>query len=235
MSAPIRKVLVVGVARDAYARFEPVLRRQAFDADWVGSARVAEELIGAVAFDVLILAFPLDQPGTAGLMRLARAENGPCRRAAVLVMAQEENLGRAREIVASGHNKVVSLSADQSTIQAEVAALLRVAPRLSVRLPIRLEVQLGEGRTVALSQTENVSATGMLVRCERRFPLESDLRFELFVPDQTGSISGQGQVVRHTTGARGRTSGMGVRFLRWDGQGQARLQSFLASSGSPGR
>ena len=108
-----------------------------------------------------------------------------------------------------------------------MASLLRVAPRLTVRLPIRLEVQIGEGQAVALSQTENVSVSGMLVRSNRSYPVEADLRFELFIPDQTGVISGGGQVVRHTLDPRGHPNGLGVKFLSWEGIGQARLAEYL--------
>jgi hypothetical protein len=236
MGAPIRKVLVVVVDPGVYSRFGPLLQRQGFDADWVGSPAVAAELIAAVSFDVLILGFPLGQPTTHQLCDLARPEQAPCSRAAILVMAAEEDLTEAGKLAADGRIRVVSLAADQATLRAEVASLLRIAPRLTVRLPIRLEVQLGEGRAVALSQTENVSASGMLVRSNRSYPVEAGIRFELFIPEQTGAVSGDGQVVRHTLDQRGRPSGMGVKFLSWDGAGQARLAEYLAKvSPEPGR
>jgi len=227
MGAPIRKVLVVGVDRQVFARFEPLLRREGFDSDWVATPAVAAELIGAVSFDVLILGFPLGQPTSRELLDLARMDQAPCRRSAVLVMASEQDLGRAGELVGNGHTRVISLAADEAALRTEVASLLRVSPRLSVRIPIRLEVHLGDERAVAMSQTENVSASGMLVRSNRRFPLEASLRFELLIPDQTGAVTGAGQVIRHTLDPRGRPSGLGVSFLGWDGDGKARLAEFL--------
>jgi uncharacterized protein (TIGR02266 family) len=103
-----------------------------------------------------------------------------------------------------------------------------VAPRLSARVTVRFEVELGENTTVSMSQTENVSIGGMLVRSHRKFPVETKLRFELVLPDEAAPVRGLGLVVRHTEPRPGKALGIGVKFLEVEDDGDARLRAYLS-------
>ena len=81
--------------------------------------------------------------------------------------------------------------------------------------------------SLEMSQTENLSETGMLVRTGEVYPLGSRLSFEFHLGGQGQPIRGEGEVVRQTTAGRESVRGVGIRFISLERDGQARLQRFL--------
>ncbi len=234
MEKAIRNVLVVGVEAGFHRRFEPLLKRRHFDVDRVAEAGCALALIQAVAIDVLVLRFPLGNPSTKDLLGAIRAEGSPCRRSAVLVLASPSDLEEAKRLVDHEGIRVLSIESDDRTLQDVISALLRMAPRLSVRITIRLEAMLENRSTMVLTQTENVSRGGMLVRVRKPPPVDARLRFELLLPEDSAPVRGAGEVVRHTRDWRGDVSGVGIKYLTFEDAGNERLKEFLARIGIDG-
>ena len=227
MDKPIRTVLVVGVDQPTFGRLEPLLQRASFDVDRVPSAESAGVLLQAVSFDVVIIGDQLEEDVPSELVTTIRGPGSPCRRSAVLILGASTGLAGAGSSADSPRTVVLPMPVTTERLEREVASLLRVAPRLSVRIPIRLEVELADGRTSIISQTENVSIGGMLVRTRRLYPMETSVRFELLIPDETSGVGGRGVVVRHTDERRGRVRGVGVKFTEFKGAGRERLRSYL--------
>jgi DNA-binding NarL/FixJ family response regulator len=228
MDKAIRNVLVVGTEPSLHERLEPLLRRSHFDVDRVTESSAALSLIEAVAIDILVLSGSLTRPTVSELLEVIRSPGCPCHRSAVLVFCAPGDIPQGDE--GNGrHDFTRFLSSDASNKELDeaVASLLRESPRLSVRLSIRIEAQLGNGSTMVLTQTENVSYGGMLVRMTRPLPTEAGLRFELLLPAGFSSVSGLGQVVRQTQDWKGRTTGVGMRFVAFDGGGKSALEGFL--------
>jgi DNA-binding NtrC family response regulator len=228
----VRNVLVVGVDRSFYRRFEPILARREFDVDRVADVEAALALIESVAFDVIVLGYRETDPEVAKLTAAIRNEDGPCRRSAVLLLAPPESLETAVQLAYDTRSRVISMVAPQAEVERAVSQLLRVAPRLSVRITIRLEAFLGENSTTVLTQTENVSRGGMLVKIRRRQPKDVQLHYELLLPDGQGPVSGLGEVVRHTSDRRGQVTGVGIRFSSFEGDGASRLSGYLSRAQS---
>ena len=86
---------------------------------------------------------------------------------------------------------------------------------------------LAQGARRQLTVTENLSATGMLVRGATEFPVGSHLHFELLVPGLVPPILGEVEVARHTDHLRERIEGFGGKIVSFVGDGQARLQSLF--------
>lgn len=227
MEQTIRNVLVVGVEPDFHRRFEPLLKRRHFDVDRVAEAGCALALVQAVAIDVLVLRYPLGNPSVEDLLQNIRRAESPCKRSSVLVLASPSELGQAARLADGDRTHVISIDSDYETLQNTVSALLRTAPRLSVRITIKLEAVLGNGSTMVLTQTENVSNGGMLVRVRRPQPVDAKLRFELLLPEDSVPIKGTGEVVRHTKDWRGDVTGVGIKYASFEGQGDQRLTEFL--------
>jgi hypothetical protein len=222
-----RNVLVAGVDPPFAARLAPLLGRSSFDVDSLANARSAADLIRVIAFDVLILGYPTVGLSMTGLMDLVRAEGSPCRSSAVLLLAPRERLSEVGRFHAPALTRVVPLDASDDRLQEELAALLRVAPRHSVRITVRLQVQLADGQAEVLTQTENVSANGLLVRATRVFPIGSSVRFELFLPDHSAPVTGRGVVVRHAAGLGQRVTGLGIELVDLPAREYTRLKHFL--------
>jgi uncharacterized protein (TIGR02266 family) len=227
MDRPIRNVLVAGLEPVFYRRLEPVLRRSNFDVDRVPYARTALDLIQDISFDVLVFGHPLAGADLEDVLDAVNSEGSPCRSSAILLLTTAERLPALAAHCEGDRVRALCLDASEDELQSEVSSLLRVAPRLSVRITIRLAVQLADGSTELLSQTENVSLGGMLVRTPRPYPVDAEVAFELFLPGRSAPVTGEGRVVRHAADERGRLSGLGVRFVRFDDDGRHRLQSFL--------
>lgn len=227
MEKTIRNVLVVGVESDFFRRFEPLLKRRHFDIDRVVEAGCAAALVQAVAIDVLVLRYPLGNPSVEDLLRHIRMAESPCRRSTVLVLASPVDIHKAEELADGERTHVLSVDVDYETLQETVASLLRTAPRLSVRITIRLEAVVGAGSTMVLTQTENVSRGGMLVRVRKPQPVGARLRFELLLPEDSIPVKGTGEVVRHTRDWRGDVSGVGIKYAVFENCGDQRLTEFL--------
>jgi hypothetical protein len=76
----------------------------------------------------------------------------------------ERSLDPGRDLALSVHQP--------RRLLAEIAArLLDVRPRLAARMLVRMDAGLGEGRSHFVSQTENLSEKGMLVRTPRPLPV----------------------------------------------------------------
>ncbi len=228
MDKAIRSVLVVGNEPLLHERLEPLLQRSHFDVDRVAESAAALSLIEAVAIDILVLSGSLLHPTTAELLEAIRSPTSPCRRSAVLVLnAPGSTALENGESGTSQSTRFLAGDASDEELDKTVASLLRETPRLSVRLNIRIEAQLGNGSSMVLTQTENVSLGGMLVRMTRPLTTEAGVRFELLLPVGFLSVSGIGQVVRQTTDWKGRVTGVGMKFVSFDGEGRSILETFL--------
>ena len=227
MEKTIRNVLVVGVEPDFHRRFEPLLKRRHFDVDRVAEAGCALALVQAVAIDVLVLRYPLGNPSVEHLLQSIRSAESPCKRSAVLLLASPNDFDKAEKLADGIKTHVLSVDADSEDLQETIARLLRAAPRLSVRITIRLEAVLGNNSTMILTQTENVSRGGMLVRVRKPQPVDARLRFELLLPEDSNPVKGIGEVVRHTRDWRGDISGVGIKYATFEDGGDLRLMEFL--------
>ncbi len=227
MATGNRNVLVVGIDPVRYEQFAPLLRRAALEVDRVPSAAGAIALVGAVAFDVVIVHGEVVDAPLVDVVRAVRRPGGPSLRASVMVLATAASAQTAKQLIGHGVNRVIDVDGPPERIQELVAFLLRTAPRLAVRLPARLDVQVGAGVNRLFCQTENLSASGMLVRMPRNIPVGEEVEFEVYLPGERDPIEGGGKVVRHTQPDRENAVGVGVQFTGFQGDGQRRLGACL--------
>ena len=90
---------------------------------------------------------------------------------------------------------------------------------------VEIEVQLGQGPSRLLYQSQNLSRSGILLRGGRRLQPGGRVRFDLALP--TGeSVAGQALVVRHTT-PQEPIVGTALRFLDLSDEQEARILDFV--------
>ena len=222
-----RSVLVVNADEELFAKIAPLLNREALEVDRFPRARAALDLVSQVPVDVLIVGYPLPDVRTQELLDVVRRPESPCRQSPLLLLAHREELEEAKRFIGRGANEAIAVEESAERLQAAVSRLLAVAPRSSLRMMVRIVVNIGEGAALEMSQTENLSETGMLVRTGEVYPLGSRLSFEFHLGGQSQPIRGEGEVVRQTTAGRESVRGIGIRFISLERDGLQRLQRFL--------
>jgi len=226
MSTKTRNILVVGVSADEFARVAPFLNRNGFDVDRFPGAEGALELLAEVAFEAVVVRFPLLDMALDQFLGTVRMAGSPCRHAPLVLLAAEDGQD-AEAYIGHGANRVVQLEASRSSIQTEVSSLLNVAPRKSARFMTRLEVSLGGAKDMLQCQTANISETGILLITDHRYERGTEVNLEIGLGGDPRPIVAVAEVVRRTLVGRDQVSGLGLRFLSFAGDSQRRFQAFL--------
>ncbi|HPC83807.1 MAG TPA: PilZ domain-containing protein [Thermoanaerobaculaceae bacterium] len=224
-----RSALIVGVDTATFHHLAVRLRRAGFISDWVGSASEALDLVALLPFDAVIAAFPLVEVTVKQFLGVLRRPDAPCRASAMVFLARGEDFEEASRFVGHGANTVFPLADAAELLVSRLQALVDVAPRFPLRVMSRLRGRVAGAST--LCQTENISASGMLLRVDQHVPVGGEVHFELVLPGDTKPLRGTGTVVRHTYERRERISGLGIRFAGFEEDGQARLEAYLGSLG----
>jgi len=227
MNGKEQRILAAGIDRSAFEEIAPVLRRDAVQVEWVATPEEGVALASQQKFDVVILdAEPADW-SLEKVLRQLRGSVCPSRNAAVMVLAEPDQVDAARALKSKGVNRVMLISDPPQMICDQMAGLLEVAPRVALRLPMNLQTALGNRGREIFCQTVNLSATGMLVRTQARPQLGTPVVFRLYLSEKLGSVMGRGEMVRHATRFRGGFDGVGVRFKSFAEDGAVRLQRYL--------
>lgn len=223
-----RRILAVGMEPELFGRIESLLNRSYFEVDRVPRGESASELCAVIPFDLMLVRFPLPDIPLANLLAAVRIPGAPCAGSQILLLADAPRLAEAERLVGDGAD--LALAADRpSEFLSEIAArLLHVAPRVSTRIMARLQARIGAGDRQDLCQTADLSATGMFVRTDERYPLGTSMSFQLLLPGEREAVAGTAEVVRHAAAGDGREEGIGLRFLELRAGGEARLRAFLA-------
>ena len=137
------KVLAAGIERMTFEKLAPVIRRDAVRVDWVATPEAGVSLAAEHRYDVLLMdAVPCDWP-LEKVVRSFRDVSSPSRTAAILVLAEPDQVDVARALRSRGVNRVMLVTDPPEIICDQMANLLEVAPRVQVRLATNVEAALG--------------------------------------------------------------------------------------------
>lgn len=225
-----RNVLAIGVSAEEFDRVAPFLARDDFEVDRFPSAVGSFELTGEVTFEVLLVRFPLPDMELYDFLHEVRQEANPNRGSSIVLLAQSDKLKEAQSFIGRGANRVVGLEEADGAIHDSISNLLHVAPRKAARFMASMEIKIADGeKEMLVCQTENISASGMLMRTDKRYEVGTRIQFEFTLPHDSRAIIGIAEIVRHTMIGRDQVSGVGVRFLSFAGDSQRRFESFIES------
>ena len=104
------RILAAGIERSTFEELAPVLRRDALQVDWVPTPEEGVALASKVQFDVIILDA---EPSDWSLERVVsnlRDGVSPSRGAAVMVLAEPDQVDAARALKTRGVNRVMLIS-----------------------------------------------------------------------------------------------------------------------------
>jgi hypothetical protein len=223
------KVLAAGIERGTFEHLAPVLRRGAVQVDWVATPEAGVDIAGKHRYDVILMdAVPCDWP-LEKVVRSFRDPSSPSRGAAILVLAEPDQVDVARALRSRGVNRVMLVTDPPEIISDQMANLLEVAPRVQVRLAANVEAALGNTGRELFCQTVNLSSTGVLIRTQHRPPLGTPVVFKIHLPDGAGTICGRGEIVRHAAMGQGGVDGVGIRFVSFANDGAQQLEDYIGN------
>jgi hypothetical protein len=210
-----------------FEKLAPVLRRDAVQVDWVATPEAGVNLAGEHRYDVILMdAVPCDWP-LERVVRSFREATSPSRNAAIMVLAEPDQVDVARALRSRGVNRVMLVTDPPEIICDQMATLLEVAPRVQVRLATNVEAALGNTGRELFCQTVNLSSTGMLIRTQHRPPLGTPVVFKISLSEQFGTICGRGEIVRHAVTGQGGIDGVAIRFVSFANDGAQQLQGYM--------
>ncbi len=222
-----QELLILGTETPPLRQVIPVLRRLDFQVLRLARADGAIELLQGTHFDLIIVHYPMEGVALEDLVQAVRSADSPCRDSGLLVLVHPGAVTEVSGLLRRGVNRIVSLDAAGDRLLDAIADLVGVAPRHSLRTVVQFELWVEQGVKRLLTVTENLSATGMLVRGGNEFPVGSCLRFKLILPGQAPPIAGEIEVARHTDRGREHVDGFGGRILSFAEDGQQRLRALL--------
>jgi len=110
-----------------------------------------------------------------------------------------------------------------------VSDLLGIAPRVPLTTNARIKIYVPGKPVQSFCQTQNLSATGVLIRGFAHYPMGTTIDFEISLPTDTAPIRGSGTISRRTEKRTEKIDGLGIRFTSFHGTDQRRLTDFLAT------
>jgi CheY-like chemotaxis protein len=207
---------------------EPVLQRDSFSVHRASSVEAALELCRELeALDLLIAGYPLDTEDIgafANEVRRLRTPTPPL----MFLLTPESAIG-SHDRIADEHLQILSLDHSPEDLQREILVRFGRRPRVAQRVLVRLEVHLETSSVLRACQTHNLSETGMAVRTNEVYPLGTMVEYDLSLENDTRPVHGMAEAVRHIDPRHERIRGVGLRFLRFRGDGLERLQAYLGS------
>lgn len=230
-----KRILLAALDRDLADRVDPAFARFEFDVDRAPTLRHATKLSPFRRYDLIVAAFRADDADVEALLAAARAPGSANSSARLALLAAPEELAAARLLREKGCTGAFATNLPRLELQAALLDLLRTRARLAVRFLTRVAIRLADSaETQLLCPTRDLSATGLFVSTESRFPIGSLLRFTLDLPDGGEAIRGVAAIARHSTPERESGDGMGLRFVELAGDGERRLAAFLARNRAGG-
>lgn len=225
-----RNILAIGLTADEFNRVAPFLARDTFEVDRFPSAAGSFELTDEVAFEVLLVRYPLPDMDLSEFLQGVRREGNPNLRASIVLVSPQSSVGEAESFIGKGANRAVSLEEADGKIQSMISGLLNVAPRKEARFLARMEIKIGGGtKDMIICETENLSKSGMLLKTDRRYERGTRIQFEFELPNDHRPIVGVAEIMRSTMIGRDRVGGLGVRFISFAGDSQRRFQSYIST------
>ena len=223
-----KSIVLTRMDEDTFARASDALNSDDIDlhhAPWDDNTL---DLVQGTRFDVIIIGFPGPITPLRRFVECVRAPGSACQKSGVILLADPQHIDAAQAFVGVGINRAIASDNTEELLAASITELATVAPRLALRAPTRVVLHLEQRPLRTFCQTENVSATGMLLRGFGHYPPGTTIDFEIDIPGQSDPIRGSATIARTTNVQLERMEGVGARFENFIGQDQLRLTDYLS-------
>ncbi len=222
-------ILVVEVGPQDYDNVAPQLLQALFEVDRVPSARSALELLNIIPFSAVICRHPFTQMNTGDFIAAIKAPTSASCDAGIALVTDPSHIAEAGAFLDQGVDLVLSLGDPQGEREAMLCTLLGIQPRRSLRVLVKLSVEIETGGTDRfVSQTHDVSGSGMFVITRKTIDIGAEVGFSFTLPGETRPFEGVAQVSRIADRRTEGPMGMGIHFENFrDPSDTIRLQERL--------
>jgi CheY-like chemotaxis protein len=132
------------------------------------------------------------------------------------------------ELLEAGANAILRLPPGPDW-DARLLSLLQVPVRREIRIPVQFAVEAAAGGPAVPALALNISAHGMLMESHARLTVGDELQMCFELPEPVAVVTGRARVVRQAAATQ-----HGVAFLSLDGDGRARVESFVDGAKAAG-
>lgn len=222
-----RKILAVGLEREPFTELHPMLARSSLTAYRVSLGQSAFELADEIGFDQVLVGHPLHDLKLDDFLAILRRPQSASGGSEVLVLTDDATRPDLETFRAEEGSRLISFERPVLEVLEQVASRLGMARRLAQRVLARLEVKVEQRVEKLVCQSENVSATGILLKTDRDYPVGTRLALCFDLPSDGSRFECDGEVVRHVDEEREGLRGIGIRFLDVKPEATGRLEGFL--------
>ena len=223
------QILVTGVDDPVYNAVVNVLSPLGFDihrAPWDG---YLSDHVQITPFDVVIVGLQPEDAAFNSFLKALRTRGSACHHSGVILVAPHPITELAEKYIGRGANKLLDERAVSSKLQDIVSELVGVAPRTPVTMNARIKIYVQGKPVQSFCQTQNLSASGVLIRGFGHYPQGSKIDFEISLPTDSAPIRGSGTISRRSQRRTEGIDGLGIKFTSFHGTDQRRLADFLAA------
>lgn len=224
MASPV--VLTVGARGGLLSKIDPILERSNLTVHHVPLGQTALNLVQSKRPRLLIVALPLLDMRLDDFLQ-SLANKSPASSGPALALLADEHLLPELEANLDDRHRFLSAHLEAEELQRGILELIGDTPRIAPRLMLRLEVQLAAGKLLKMCQTDNISESGMLVRCQDPIAVGSEVRLALSLPRSADPVHVKAEIVRQTNPGVESVQGLGLRFVEFEGQGRKALTEYL--------
>jgi hypothetical protein len=222
-----RSILLISLDPEVFVRLLPHLGDVNFQVSTPADPKLAIRAMAETRFDLIISAYPLAGVSFTNFMDEVRGFGCPCRRSGLIVVARPAQLEEASSHLGLGLNRVLSTEESDDTVREAINTLVSVAPRIQLQAVVSISPETASKGQAIVTQTANISTTGMLVRHQGHLEVGMLVTFKLTLSSDSEAILGLGEVVRMTEPRREPIRGAAIRFIRLDDEGAVQLRNHI--------
>ena len=217
-----KRVLSVGVEKTSLSSVSAHLEREEYAIEMAPTPRSALTLLTDIHFDLVVLAHPQKDLMLPQFMNELHASGSQSKGAKVVLLASDANHHELQSLKVRG---LEVLSRDEALIGDLATKVLAGDKRVPIMVMVRLEADLPYGKSLRICQSENLSISGMLVRTEDTFPVDTRVSTTFALPDGGDPIQAEARVVRLT--GPGEIPGIALHFEKLNQKDRGRLEDYL--------
>jgi CheY-like chemotaxis protein len=222
------EVLAVIASGGFYRQIEPLMTRSSLEVTRVKTGSQALPLATHHFYDLILAQYPLPDLELGEFVAAIHDPESACAESKTLILTRDDRLDSMEEFLDGELIRACCVDAPEGHLEMTLTEILGIAPREASRLLVKVEIELDAGTIEQVFQTANLSESGILVRSSHQLPIGAKAVFRLELPDGSGTVAGQGRIVRHTSSSSEGIDGFALRILALDGENKNRLYDFLA-------
>jgi len=223
-----RRVLVVCERPAMSERIVAILPAPQFDLHFAPDAAEAARLARDQFFELMLVQYPAQGLHMREFLDEIRCRRSPCRYSIVVFFSDPEVLAKAEKFRATSDCQILDASIDDETLRTAILEFLLYNTRHPLCAQVRLESFDPGLPDVLMTETVNVSMSGMLVRYEKPVVIGSRFVFSFEHPGLADPVRGVATVVRFSRLAVESVRGFAARFVSFVGEDGERFRSFIA-------